>query len=133
MSNNGEQKDARVAAFGVCVSIKGQISASEDLTVDGQVEGRIDLPEHMLTIGPNATVVADVNAKVVTVFGSVIGTVVVREKADIRKTASVEGSLTCDRLAVQEGATINGKVTTRSRPASAEGTKTEQAALAPVA
>jgi cytoskeletal protein CcmA (bactofilin family) len=117
MSNIGEQqKDVRVATIGVSVSIKGEIKGSEDLTIDGQVEGKIDLPDHMLTIGPNATVVADINAKVVTVFGSVIGTVVAREKADVRKTASLEGSLTCGRLAVQEGAKINGKVETRNKP-----------------
>lgn len=124
MWNNGEQqKDVRVATIGISVSIKGEIKGSEDLTVDGQVEGKLELPEHTLTIGPNATVVADINAKVVTVFGSVIGTVVAREKADIRKSASVEGSLTCGRLAVQEGATINGKVETKSRPAIAKSEK----------
>jgi cytoskeletal protein CcmA (bactofilin family) len=129
MWNNGEQqKDVRVATIGISVSIKGEIKGSEDLTVDGQVEGKIELPEHTLTIGPNATVVADINAKIVTVFGSVIGTVVAREKADIRKTASVEGSLTCGRLAVQEGATINGKVETKSRPAAAKSDKAEKAA-----
>jgi cytoskeletal protein CcmA (bactofilin family) len=62
----------------------------------------------------------------VTVFGSVIGSVIAREKADIRKTASVEGSLSCGRLSVQEGATIKGKVETKNRPAAA--TKGEKAA-----
>ena len=126
MLNNGEQKDVKVASIGLSVSIKGEIKGSEDLTVDGQVEGKIDLPEHMLTIGPNATVVADITAKVVTIFGSVIGNVSAREKADIRKTASVEGTLICGRLAVQEGAKINGKVETKSRPT--EAAKAEKAA-----
>jgi len=119
MLNNDEQKDVRVAAVGISISIKGEISGSEDLTVDGQVEGRIDLPEHTLTIGPNATVVADITAKSVTVFGSVIGNIVAREKADIRRAASIEGALTCGRLAVQEGATITGRIDTRNRPAAA--------------
>jgi cytoskeletal protein CcmA (bactofilin family) len=124
MSNIGEQpKEARVATIGVSVSIKGEIKGSEDLTIDGQVEGKIDLPDHMLTIGPNATVVADITAKVVTVFGSVIGTVVAREKADVRKTASLEGSLTCGRLAVQEGAKINGKIETKNKPVAAKAEK----------
>lgn len=126
MNNGEQQKDLRVATIGISVSIKGEIKGSEDLTVDGQVEGKIELPEHTLTIGPNATVVADINAKVVTVFGSVIGTVVAREKADIRKTASVEGSLSCGRLAVQEGARINGKVETKNLPVAAA--KSEKAA-----
>ena len=128
MNNGEQQKDVRVATIGISVSIKGEIKGSEDLTVDGQVEGKIDLPEHTLTIGPNATVVADINAKVVTVFGSVIGSVVAREKADIRKTGSVEGSLTCGRLAVQEGARIHGKIETKNRPTSADRAKAERAA-----
>ena len=128
MLNNGEQKDVKVATIGISVSIKGEIKGSEDLTVDGQLEGRIDLPEHTLTIGPNATVVADITAKVVTIFGSVIGNVSAREKVDIRKTASVEGTLTCGRLAVQEGAKINGKVETKNRPTAADRAKAEKAA-----
>jgi cytoskeletal protein CcmA (bactofilin family) len=120
MWNTGEQhqpKDARVATVGLSVSIKGEISGSEDVTVDGQVEGRIELPQHTLTIGPKATVLADINARIVIVLGTVVGRVIASETAEIRKTASVEGSLTCGRLAVQEGATINGKIETMSRPA----------------
>ena len=125
MVNGNEQKDVRMATVGISVTIKGDIKGSEDITVDGQVEGRIDLPEHTLTIGPDATVVADINAKVVIVFGSVSGTVVAREKADIRKTASVEGAITCGRLLVEEGATMTGKVETGNKPAAK---KAEQAA-----
>ena len=129
MLNNEEQKDVRAAAaVGISVSIKGEISGSEDLTIDGQVEGRIDLPEHTLTIGPNATVVADITAKRVTIFGSVIGSITAREKADIRKAASIEGELTCGRLSVQEGARITGKIETKNRPASADFAKTKEAA-----
>ena len=127
MWNTGEQKDVRVATVGISVAIKGEISASEDLTVDGQVEGKIDLPEHTLTIGPNATVVADITAKVVIVFGSVIGSVIARERADIRNGASVEGSVTCGRLTVQEGATLNGAVKTGHERAAARP-KSQQAA-----
>jgi cytoskeletal protein CcmA (bactofilin family) len=125
--NNGEQKDVRVATIGISVTIKGEINGAEDLTVDGQVEGKIELPEHTLTIGPNATVMADINAKVVTVFGTVIGNVVAREKADIRKTASIEGSLACGTLAVQEGAKMNGRIETK-KAAAASRTKAEIAA-----
>ncbi len=127
MLNNEEQKDVRVAV-GISISIKGEISGSEDLTIDGQVEGRIDLPEHTLTIGPNATVVADITAKRVTVFGTVIGNIIARDKADIRKAGSVEGALTCGRLAVQEGATIIGKIETKNRKAAADLAKSREAA-----
>jgi cytoskeletal protein CcmA (bactofilin family) len=128
MNNGEQQKDMRVATIGISVTIKGEISGAEDLTVDGQVEGKIELPEHTLTIGPNATVMADINAKVVTVFGTVIGNVAAREKADIRKTASVEGSLSCGSLAVQEGAKMNGKVETKNRSAATNKPKAEIAA-----
>ena len=128
MNTGEQQKEMRVATIGISVTIKGEIKGAEDLTIDGQVEGKIELPEHTLTIGPNATVMADINAKVVTVFGSVIGNVVAREKADIRKTASVEGSLSCGRLAVQEGAKINGKIETKNKPTATDRAKAEKAA-----
>lgn len=128
MLNNGEQKDLRAATIGISVSVKGEIRGAEDVMVDGQVQGRIDLPDHTLTIGPNATVLADIDAKVVIVFGSVTGNITARDKADIRKTASVEGALTCGRLSVQEGATIVGKVETKNRAASSERAKTVEAA-----
>jgi len=128
MNNGEQQKDVRVATIGISVTIKGEINGAEDLTVDGQVEGKIELPEHTLTIGPNATVMADINAKVVAVFGTVIGNVVAREKADIRKTASVEGSLSCGSLAVQEGAKMNGKIETKNRSAASNKPKAEIAA-----
>jgi len=128
MNTGEQQKEMRVATIGISVTIKGEIKGAEDLTIDGQVEGKIELPEHTLTIGPNATVMADINAKVVTVFGSVIGNVVAREKADIRKAASIEGGLTCGRLSVQEGARITGTIETKTRPAPAHVTKAKEAA-----
>jgi cytoskeletal protein CcmA (bactofilin family) len=126
-SEQQQQKDGRVATVGLSVSIKGEICGSEDVTVDGQVEGRIELPGHTLTIGPNATVLADINARIVIILGTVVGTVIARETAEIRKTASVEGSLACGRLAVQDGATINGKIETMSQPA-ADRSKTGKVA-----
>ena len=128
MTNSSELKESRVATIGASISIKGEIKGSEDIVVDGQVEGRIDVPGYMLTIGPNAQVQADVNAKVVIVFGSVVGSVTAQEKAEIRKTALVEGAITCGCLSVQEGATITGKVETRNLPASADGLTAGRAA-----
>ena len=106
-----------MATVGLSVSVKGEIRGSEDVTVDGQVEGRIEVPEHALTIGPNATVLADVNARIVIILGTVVGKVIAREAAEIRKGASVEGFLTCRRLAVQDGATINGTIETMNQSA----------------
>jgi cytoskeletal protein CcmA (bactofilin family) len=105
--------DAAVPHLGRSVVIRGEISASEDLTLDGQIEGRIDLPDHVLTVGPNATLVADVTVRAATVFGSVVGSITAREKLDVRLSGSVEGTVSCGRLAVQEGATINAKIETK--------------------
>ena len=116
-------KDTRVATVGNSVLIKGDVSGSEDLTIDGRVEGRIDLPNHSLTIGPNATIQANINAKTATLFGKVVGTVNVTDKLDIRKTASVEGTVTCGRMSVQEGAHLSGKVQTGQRKSSNESGK----------
>jgi cytoskeletal protein CcmA (bactofilin family) len=111
-----DAKDGRAAAtLGRSVCVKGEIVGSEDLTIDGQVEGKIDLPEHMLTIGPNATILADIVAKSLTVFGSVIGTITAKDKLDLRKSGSVEGTITCGRIAVQEGAHLSGKLTTKGQ------------------
>jgi cytoskeletal protein CcmA (bactofilin family) len=104
--------------FGRSLYVKGEVTGAEDLTIDGQLEGRIDLPDHVLTVGPNATILADVTAKVVTIFGSVIGSITAKEKIDIRKGGSVEGSVTCARLAVQDGAILSGKFETQSARAS---------------
>lgn len=111
--------EIRVATVGRSVVVKGDISGSEDLTVDGQVEGRITLPQYSLTVGPNATVRANVSARVVTIFGTVVGDVNAEEKVDVRRGGSVEGHISCTSLAVQEGAVLGGKIETRGgrRPA----------------
>jgi len=105
-----QEESTRGANFGRSISVKGQVSGSEDLMIDGQVEGRIDLPDHVLTVGPNATIVADITVRVATIFGTVIGNITAREKIEVRKAGSVEGQLTCARLVVQEGAILHGKV-----------------------
>jgi cytoskeletal protein CcmA (bactofilin family) len=97
------------ANLGSSVCVKGELSGSEDLTVDGRVEGRINLSDHMLTIGPNAKIEADIVAKVVMVFGSIVGSVTAREKIEIRQGGSLQGDLTCSRIVIQDGAHFSGK------------------------
>src|SRR5438045_6760859 len=103
-----EVKDSRVATLGSSILIKGTLTGSEDLTVDGRVEGRIELPDHTLTIGPNANITAEILAKVVTVFGNVKGNVIAHDSLDIRRGASLEGEVTCTRISIQEGAAFSG-------------------------
>jgi cytoskeletal protein CcmA (bactofilin family) len=116
-----EARDSRVATLGSSILIKGTVTGSEDLTVDGRVDGRLELPDHTLTIGPNANITAGVLAKVVTVFGTVKGNVTAHDSLDIRRGASVEGEVTCRRISIQEGAFFSGKVAMGKRPGKANG------------
>ena len=96
--------------LGKFVTIKGELSAAEDLTLYGQMEGSIRLPEHTLTVGPGADIKAEVVAKAVVIMGAVIGNVTAAEKIDIRATGSLVGDLASPRLAIAEGGSIRGRV-----------------------
>jgi hypothetical protein len=80
--------------IGKSVFIKGELSGSEDLTIEGNVEGRIELKDNTLTIGPNGKIRAEVFAKQVIVLGEVTGNVTASEKVDIRDNGSVDGDVT---------------------------------------
>jgi cytoskeletal protein CcmA (bactofilin family) len=99
-----------VAMIGKSVVIKGQLSGSEDLYIDGQVEGNIDLRNHSLTIGPSGNLKAGVTAKSIVVLGKVEGSLIASDRLDLRKTAVVNGDVTTQRIAIEEGAFLKGKV-----------------------
>ena len=90
--------------------IKGELSGSEDLTIEGQVEGKIELRQNVLTIGPNGKIKAQVFAKSVIVLGEVVGNVTASEKVDIRDNGSVDGDLVSPRVAIAEGAHFRGSI-----------------------
>src|SRR5687767_3338003 len=94
--------------IGKSVIIKGELSGSEDLTIEGQVEGKIELRQNVLTIGPNGRIKAEINAKAVIVQGEVVGNVTATEKVDIRDAGSVDGDLTAPRIAIADGAHFRG-------------------------
>jgi cytoskeletal protein CcmA (bactofilin family) len=98
------------AHIGKSVVIKGELSGSEDLYVDGSVEGKIELRSHSLTVGPNGKVKADVTAKAVVVQGKLDGSVNASDRVELRKTAVVTGDVTTQRIAIEEGAYLQGKV-----------------------
>ena len=81
----GDNNEPKTAQFGRSICVKGDITGSEDLTVDGQVDGRIDLPNHVLTVGPNATVCADITAKSVMIFGTILGSITAHDRIEVRK------------------------------------------------
>ena len=99
-----------VVNIGKSVVIKGELNGSEDLTIEGHVEGKIELKDHVLTIGPNGKIKAQVFAKSVIVLGEVNGNVTASEKVDIRDGGSVDGDIVSPRVAIAEGAHFRGTV-----------------------
>ena len=96
--------------IGKSVVIKGELSGSEDLTIEGQVDGEIELKEHVLTIGPHGRIKAQVFAKVVVVLGEIVGNVQATEKVAIRDNGVVEGDISAPKVAIEEGARFRGKI-----------------------
>jgi cytoskeletal protein CcmA (bactofilin family) len=111
--------------IGKSVVIKGELSGSEDLTIEGQVDGKIELRQNVLTIGPNGKIKAQVFAKSVVILGEVTGNVTASEKVDIRDNGSVDGDIAAPRVAIAEGAHFRGSIDMQRTGA---GTKSEQKA-----
>lgn len=105
--------DRLVMDLGKSVVIKGELSGSEDLTLYGQMEGSIMLPDHTLTIGPDADIKAQVVAKFVVIMGAVTGNVTAGEKVEIQATGSLTGDIASPRLAISDGACFRGRVEMR--------------------
>jgi cytoskeletal protein CcmA (bactofilin family) len=105
-----QQIERDVVNIGKSVVIKGELNGSEDLTIEGHVEGKIELKDHVLTIGPNGKIKAEVYAKAVIVLGEVHGNVLATEKVDIRDGGSVDGDIVSPRVAIAEGAHFRGSV-----------------------
>jgi cytoskeletal protein CcmA (bactofilin family) len=103
--------ERRMAAWiGKSLVVQGKVISTEDLTIDGRVEGTIELGDHSLTIGVGATVEADLIAQRIIICGAVTGNVLANENVDLRATGSVDGDISTPRLVMAEGATIKGRV-----------------------
>jgi len=99
-----------VATIGKSVIVKGELSGSEDLYVDGQVEGSIALRGQSLTVGPNGRVRANIDARNVIVHGQVDGDVHATDRVELRKTASLIGDIATARISIEEGAYFKGTI-----------------------
>jgi len=121
--------------IGKSVVIKGELSGSEDLTIEGQVDGKIELRQNVLTIGPNGKIKAQVFAKAVVILGEVTGNVTASEKVDIRDNGSVDGDIAAPRVAIAEGAHFRGSIDMQRAGASAKPAdpKAEKADTKPAA
>lgn len=111
--------------IGKSVVIKGELNGSEDLTIEGQVEGKIELKDNVLTIGTNGKIKASVFAKTVIVLGEVVGNVTASEKVDIRDNGSVDGDITSPKVAIAEGAHFRGAIDMNRGGQSAAAPRTE--------
>lgn len=114
--------------IGKSVVIKGELSGSEDLTIEGQVEGKIELRQNILTIGPNGRIKAQVAAKAVVVQGQVTGDITASERVDIRDNGSVDGDLVAPRVAIADGAHFRGSIDMQRQGAKNAGAPPSQAA-----
>jgi cytoskeletal protein CcmA (bactofilin family) len=120
--------------IGKSVVIKGELNGSEDLTIEGQVEGKIELRQNILTIGPNGRIKAQVFAKSVVILGEVTGNVTASEKVDIRDNGSVDGDIAAPRVAIAEGAHFRGSIDMQKSGGKAAEPKAEaKPAAAPTA
>ena len=102
--------------MGQSLVIKGELVGGEDLTLDGRVEGKVSLPDHVLTVGANATLLAEVVAKSVIVLGTIRGNVTAKEKLELRAGGTMDGQLNTPKVAMAEGSTFNGKIEMPKRP-----------------
>jgi cytoskeletal protein CcmA (bactofilin family) len=103
-------KTGDFAHIGKSVMIKGELTGSEDMYVDGNVDGSIELRNNSLTVGPNAKIKASVIAKVVVIQGRVEGSITTSDRVELKKSAVVNGDITTQRIAIEEGAAFQGKV-----------------------
>jgi cytoskeletal protein CcmA (bactofilin family) len=101
---------ADLAQIGKSVVVKGDLTGSEDLYVEGQIEGTISLKGNSLTVGPHGQVKASVEAKGVIVQGKLEGNVQASDRVELRKTAVVTGDISTQRISIEEGAYLKGKI-----------------------
>jgi cytoskeletal protein CcmA (bactofilin family) len=106
--NNQEQ-----ATIGKSLVIKGEVSGSEALYIDGRVEGAINLPGHRVTVGRNGQVQANINAKEVVILGKVKGNVTASDRTEIRNEGSLAGDVICQRICIEDGAYFKGGIDIR--------------------
>lgn len=122
-------EERRLAAWiGKSLVVQGKVICNQDLTIDGQVEGTIDLGQHGLTIGAGAKIKANLVAKTITISGAVTGNVTATEKVDVRSTGVVEGDVKAAHLQMSEGAMIRGHVDASRKRAAAAAANREQEA-----
>ncbi len=108
--SGGSDTMSGVVHIGKSVCVKGEITGDEDLTIEGKVEGKIDLKNHNLVIGSNAQIRAEISAKNVQIIGSVVGNVIASERVEIKENGSLEGDIVASRVNIVDGSHFKGAV-----------------------
>lgn len=102
--------------IGKSVTIRGELSGSEDLFLDGKFEGTVTLADSRLTVGPNAVITADLQVRDLIVFGVVKGNVHASGRIELRQSAVVNGDILASRLSIEESASVHGRVELTGQP-----------------
>jgi cytoskeletal protein CcmA (bactofilin family) len=103
-------KGGRIVNIGPSIMIKGELQGDEDLTIDGRVEGKIELRDHNLTIGPNGKIKADLYANIIVIAGDVQGNAHAKERVEIAPTGRLSGDIAAPRITIADGAHFKGSV-----------------------
>ncbi len=103
-------KGGRIVNIGSSIMIKGELQGDEDLTIDGRVEGKIELRDHNLTIGPNGKIKADLYATTIVIAGDVQGNAHAKERVEIAPTGRLTGDIAAPRITIADGAHFKGSV-----------------------
>ena len=122
-----------VAHIGKSVLVRGELSGSEDLYLDGEVEGSIELRGHSLTVGPNGRVKANINARDVVVHGKVEGKVTASGRVELKKSAVQVGDIVTQRIVIEDGAFFKGGIDIQKEQAAAKPAEAKPAVAAAAA
>lgn len=117
------------ATIGKSLVVKGEVTGSESLYIDGKVEGAINLPGNRVTVGRNGQVAANITAREIVVLGKVRGNVAASDRVDIRSEGSLTGDVTAQRISIEDGAFFKGGIDIR-KPGNSEGKGTNSVASA---
>jgi cytoskeletal protein CcmA (bactofilin family) len=109
-SRTGNSTVRNLARLGSSLQIKGQITGTEDLQIDGKVEGAISLRGHQLTVGSTAQLNSEIHASEVVVYGKVIGNLHARDRVDVKTDGSVVGDISTARISIEDGAHFKGRI-----------------------
>ncbi|HMF89191.1 MAG TPA: polymer-forming cytoskeletal protein [Candidatus Angelobacter sp.] len=121
---------ADVGHIGKSVVIRGELSGSEDLYLDGEIEGDINLRDHKLVIGPNGKIHATITARDIIVHGRVTGNIVSSERVELKRSCSLTGDVSTQRIVIEDGAFFKGAIDIKESKESKSDSRKPMAAAA---